>query len=107
MRGASGQAPRPILQSDQADGMIVLDTETYLSGVPASAWRYVLGNRCAIDWVLDQHKEKTAKDPTIRERFNNYRFADYKEQAIDLLRRVVTVSVDTVAITDAMAALPR
>ena len=104
---AAGQAPRPILKSGPADGTILLDTETHLSGVPASAWRYVLGNRCAIDWVLDQHKEKRLKDPTIRDRFNTYRFADYKEPAIDLLRRLVTVSADTVAITDAMAALPR
>ena len=34
----------------------------------------------ALDWVLDQYKEKTPKDPTIREKFNTYRFADYKEK---------------------------
>ena len=56
--------------------------------------------------MLDQHKEKTPKDPTIREKFNTYRFADYKEAVVDLLARVVTVSVETVAIIDAMAALP-
>jgi len=57
--------------------------------------------------VLDQHKEKTPKDPTIREKFNTYRFADYKEQVVDLLARVVTVSVKTVEITDEMKALKR
>ncbi len=30
---------------------------------------------------------------TIAEKFNTYRFADYKEKVIDLLRRVTTVSV--------------
>ena len=39
-----------------------------------------VGNRCAIDWVLDQ----------------------YKEKVIDLLMRVTTVSVETVRITEAM-----
>jgi hypothetical protein len=29
-----------------------------------------LGNRSALEWVLDQYKEKTPKDPTIREKFN-------------------------------------
>ena len=29
----------------------------------------------------------------IAEKFNTYRFADYKEKVIDLLRRVKTVSV--------------
>ncbi|QTN19366.1 N-6 DNA methylase [Brevundimonas sp. AJA228-03] len=94
------------LKSDPDKGIIVLDADTQLSGVPLSAWRYRLGNRSAIDWVLDQHKQKTPTDPTIRAKFNTYRFADYKETVVDLLARVVTVSVETVAITDAMAALP-
>jgi predicted helicase len=64
-------------------------------------------NRSAIEWVLDQHKEKTPRDPTIREKFNTYRFADYKESMIDLLAKVVRVSVDTVAITEAMRGLDR
>jgi predicted helicase len=51
---------------------------------------------------LDQYKEKTPKDPTIREKFNTYRFADYKEKVIDLIARVTRVSVETVAITEAM-----
>ena len=71
------------------------------------AWEYRLGNRSAIDWVLDQHKEKTPRDPTIREKFNTYRFADYKESCIALLGWVVAVSVETVAITGAMKSLDR
>ena len=55
--------------------------------------------------MLDQHKEKKPRDPTIAVRFNTYRFADYKESMIDLLARVVRISVETVAITDAMTAL--
>jgi predicted helicase len=52
--------------------------------------------------VLDQYKERKSKDPTIREKFDTYRFADYKEKVIDLLARVTTVSVETVRITQAM-----
>ena len=37
-------------------------------------------------------------DPTIAEKFNTYRFADYKEQVINLLERVCTVSVETMKI---------
>jgi hypothetical protein len=66
-----------------------------------------LGNRSALEWVLDQHKEKTPKDPTIREKFNTYRFADHKEKVIDLLRRVARVSVETMAIVGAMKAAKR
>lgn len=103
---AEGTTPAVKLKSDPDTGIVVLDADTQLSGIPTEAWRYRLGNRSAIDWVLDQHKEKTPKDPTIREKFNTYRFADYKETVVDLLARVVTVSLETVAITDAMVALP-
>jgi len=57
--------------------------------------------------VLDQHKEKKPKDPTIRERFDTYRFADYKDKVIDLLARVTRVSVETVRIVGEMKAAGR
>jgi predicted helicase len=104
---AAGLTPKPKLKSDPAIGNIVLDSETQLSGIPPQVWQYRLGNRSALDWILDQHKEKTPKDPTIREKFNTYRFADYKEKVIDLLMRVTRVSVETVAITEAMKAKTR
>ena len=104
---AAGQAPKCVLKADPEGGRIVVDSETVLSGVPAAAWRYRLGNRCAIEWVLDQYKEKKPKDPTIREKFDTYRFADHKEHVIDLLARVTTVSERTMAIVDAMVAAPR
>ncbi|CAN5419854.1 hypothetical protein BH11PSE4_BH11PSE4_09530 [soil metagenome] len=50
----------------------------------------------------NQYKEKTPKDPTIREKFNTYRFADHKEKVIDLLMRVTRVSVETMEIVEAM-----
>jgi predicted helicase len=54
--------------------------------------------------VLDQYKEKKPTDPTIAEKFNTYRFADYKEKVIDLLMRVCTVSVETMAVIVEMQA---
>ena len=104
---AAGLAPKPLLKSDPAAGSILLDSETTLRGVPPEAWAYRLGNRSALDWVLDQHKEKKPKDPTIREEFYTYRFADHKEQVIDLLQRVVMVSVKTVKVVQAMQTAAR
>ena len=99
---AAGLSPKALLRGDSAAGSITLDSETTLRGVPPEAWAYKLGNRCALDWVLDQYKEKKPKDPTIREKFDTYRFADYKEKVIDLLARVTTVSVETMKLVDAM-----
>ena len=99
----SARKNKVLLWANNAGGTIVLDDKTSLTGVPADAWRYTLGNRSALEWVLDQYKEKKPRDPTIAERFNTYRFADHKEKVIDLLRRVCTVSVQTMKIVDAMA----
>jgi predicted helicase len=90
------------LTADKSAGIIELDEHTSLTGVPSEAWEYKLGNRSALEWVLDQYKEKKPKDPTIAEKFNTYRFVDYKEKVIDLLKRVCTVSVETVKIVKEM-----
>jgi predicted helicase len=103
----NGASPKAVLKADRDNGRIVLDSETTLSGVPAQAWEYKLGNRSALEWILDQYKEKKPKDPTIREKFNTYRFADYKDKVIDLLARVTRVSVETQTIVEAMRAAPR
>jgi predicted helicase len=104
---SAGVQPKVILKSDRDSGTITLDSETIISGIPTEAWDYRLGNRSGLDWILDQHKEKTPKDPTIRERFNTYRFADHKEKVADLIARVTRVSVETVEIVEAMKGAKR
>ncbi|PSM45860.1 DNA methyltransferase [Chroococcidiopsis sp. CCALA 051] len=100
--GDNTRTPKPKLKVDKTKGSIILDENTTLEGVPKIAWEYLLGNRSAIEWILDQYKEKKPKDPTIAEKFNTYRFADYKAQVIDLLSRVCTVSVETMKIVQQM-----
>ena len=103
VRVEQSDPPRKVaLRADKGRGAIVLDDKTTLTGVPESAWRYRLGNRSALEWVLDQYKERKPKDPTIAEKFNTYRFADHKERVIDLLQRVCTVSVQTMDVVDDM-----
>ncbi len=90
------------LKAIKADGIIEIDSNTTLTGIPVKAWEYKLGNRSALEWILDQYKESKPKDPTIAEKFNTYKFSDYKEQVIDLLKRVCTVSVETMNIIEEM-----
>ena len=101
----SADAKRVFLRPDKERGSIALDDKTTLAGVPPDAWRYHLGSRSALEWVLDQYKERKPKDPTIAEKFNTYRFADHKERVIDLLQRVCAVSLRTMNIVDQMARL--
>jgi len=98
----AGLTPKVTLKADKDAGTITLDSETTMSGIPPQCWDYKLGNRSGLEWVLDQYKEKTPKDPTIRAKFNTYRFADYKEDVVDLLKRVTRVSVETMQVTEAM-----
>jgi len=98
----AGLTPKAVLRADKDAGNIRLDSETQLTGVPKEAWTYRLGNRSALEWILDQYKEKTPKDPTIREKFNTYRFADHKQTVIDLLKGVARVSVETMKVVEAM-----
>jgi predicted helicase len=97
-----GVVPKAKLKADKQAGIIIPDDQTELHGIPAEAWEYKLGNRSALEWILDQYQEKKPKDPTIAEKFNTYRFADYKEQVVDLLKRVCSVSIQTTQITKQM-----
>jgi predicted helicase len=94
--------PKPRLIAHKETGIIEVDTATTLRGVPPEAWDYRLGTYSALGWILERYKERKPKDPTIREKFNTYKFADYKEQVIDLLCHVCTVSVETMKIIEQM-----
>ena len=95
-------AGRAKLKADKARGVIILDEQTELAEIPPQAFEYKLGCRSALEWVIDQYKEKTPKDPTIREKFNPYKFANHKEHVIDLLGKICAVSVKTMEIVGAM-----
>jgi predicted helicase len=102
VRGSPLRQPTTRLLARKEQGIIEIDTATTLRGVPAEAWEYRLGTYSALEWILERYKEKKPKDPTIAEKFNTYRFADYKEQVIELLSRVCTVSVETMKIVKEM-----
>lgn len=93
---------KPTLRRDKKNGNIIIDTYTTLTNIPPSAYDYKLGNRSAIEWVLDRYKERKPRDETIREKFNTYRFLDYKEEVIQLLMKVTTVSTQTIELVNQM-----
>lgn len=99
--------PATVLKADKASGRIIVDTNTVLSGIPKEAWDFRIGNRSALEWILDQYKERAPRDPTIRQRFNFYRLADHKDHVIDLLARITTVSVETIGLCETIRKLKR
>ncbi|GEM_PF-18494 len=65
-----------------------------LGDFPAAAFGYTLGGRSALDWVIEQYQVKTDKRSGIMSDPNRY--SDDEKYIVDLVRRVTTVSVETV-----------
>ena len=73
-----------------------------LAGIPAEAFEYRLGNRSALEWVIDQYRIKEDKRSGIRSDPN--RAAD-PEYIVRLVGQVIRVSVETVRIVKALPGL--
>ncbi|MFT4187919.1 MAG: DEAD/DEAH box helicase family protein [Aeromicrobium sp.] len=69
--------------------------------IPDQAYRYQLGSRSAVEWVIDRYHVKTDKKSGIVNDPNDWsREVGDPRYILDLLARVVTVSVETVDIVD-------
>ena len=66
-----------------------------LDGIPAEAFDYRLGTRSALEWVVDQYRVKTDKRSGIVNDPNREAEPRY---IVDLIARVITVSLKTVNI---------
>ena len=70
-----------------------------LAGVPPQAFEYRLGNRSALDWIIDQYRVKTDKRSGI---VNDPNRQDEPEYIVRLIGRVTTVSLETVEIINSL-----
>ena len=68
-----------------------------LEGIPPEAFDYRLGNRAALEWVVDQYRIKTDKRSGI---VNDPNRAEDPEYILRLIGQVITVSLETVKIID-------
>ena len=66
-----------------------------LSGIPPETFQYRLGNRSALEWVIDQYQVSEDKRSGIHSDPNR---ADDPEYIVRLVGQVVRVSVETVNI---------
>lgn len=82
---------------------IVYNSRITLTGIPEDAYRYMLGSRSAVEWILDRYQVKTDKTSGIVNDPNDWSQAvGDPRYIVDLLARIVTVSLETVAIVDAL-----
>jgi len=77
-----------------------------LAGIPQEAYRYMLGSRSAIEWIIDRYYIKTDKASGIVNDPNDWsKEVGDPRYIIDLLARIVTVSLETMKIVDALPPL--
>ncbi|MGY6025956.1 DEAD/DEAH box helicase [Streptomyces spinosirectus] len=82
---------------------IIYNQLVTLTNIPEEAYRYQLGSRSAIEWIIDRYQVKADKSSELINDPNNW--SDNPRYIIDLLRRVVTVSLETVEIMDGLPPL--
>ncbi|MBP0459590.1 DEAD/DEAH box helicase [Streptomyces montanisoli] len=100
-RVAKMKIPKVKGQPDRST--IVYNHRVTLTNIPEEAYRYQLGPRSAIEWIIDRYQVKIDKASEITNDANDW--SDDPRYIIDLLKRIVTVSLETMKIVDALPAL--
>ena len=62
-----------------------------MNGIPDEAWDYMLSGKAAIYWIMDRYQVTKDKDSGIVNDPNE--FSDDPRYILDLVKRIVTVSV--------------
>ena len=85
---------------------LVMNAQLTVTGIPQAAYRYQLGSRSAIEWIIRQYQVTTDKASGIVNDPNLWGIEHGNPRYIlDLLQKVISVSVRTVEITEALPAL--
>ena len=73
-----------------------------LRGIPPAAFDYRLGNRSALEWVIDQYRVSTDPRSGI---VNDPNREDYPTYILRLIKQVITVSLETQQIVATLPSL--
>jgi predicted helicase len=81
---------------------IVYNDFLTLAGIPPETFEYRLGNRSALDWIIDQYQVKVDKRSGI---VNNPNRPDEPQYIVQLIGKVITVSLETMKIVKGLPGL--
>ena len=73
-----------------------------LDGIPGEVFNYRLGNRSALEWIIDQYRVKTDKRSGI---VNDPNRADDPQYILRLIGTVISVSLETVKVVEGLPSL--
>ncbi len=82
--------------------LLIYNDFLILGGIPPEVFEYRLGNRSALEWIVDQYQVSTDKRSGIT---NDPNRSDDPEYIVRLIGKVVTVSLQTVSIVKELPVL--
>ena len=77
-------------------GRIIVNSEITLDDIPDEAWQYTVNGKSALHWLVDRYQVKVDKASQILNDPNTY--SDDPRYIVDLVARMVRVSVESVEI---------
>ncbi|HLW00986.1 MAG TPA: type ISP restriction/modification enzyme [Ktedonobacterales bacterium] len=82
---------------------IIYNDALTLTGVPSECFNYRLGNRSALEWIIDQYQVSTDTRSGIITDPNR---EDDEQYIVRLVKQVITVSLETVKLVASLPPLP-
>lgn len=86
---------------------VIYNTKITMTGIPEAAWDYVVNGKAALDWVMERQAVRVDKASGIVNDANDWAIETMgnPRHPLELFQRVVTVSLETLKIVNALPAL--
>lgn len=86
---------------------VIYNEKITLSGIPEEAWDYVVNGKAALDWVMERQAVRKDKASGIVNDANDWAIETMGDPKypLELFQRVITVSLETQKIVNALPAL--
>jgi len=86
--------------------IIIYNSKIRLGGIPPDAYDYIVNGKPALEWVMERYQVTADKDSGIKNDPNDWAAEhDDPQYILNLVKRIVTVSVETVKIVKSLPAL--
>jgi predicted helicase len=82
---------------------IIYNSHVTLKGIPLEAYEYVVNGKSAIEWIMERYAKTEDKDSGIKNNPNDW--SENPRYILDLVKRIVAVSVGSVEIVNSLPAL--
>ena len=82
---------------------IIYNGNVTLSGIPLEAYNYIVNGKPAIEWIMERYQVTTDKKSGITNNPNDW--SEDPRYIVDLVKRIVRVSIETMKIVDKLPEL--